>query len=152
MGLGSDADLGGEGEEVAGVVAGHVGCGADLALAPEEGVVVEGGHLVEVDGVDGEDAAFAEVDKGGDDDCSAGCEGDGAVELDGGACRFRWPTQVAPSGGGEVAVGFAAGGDVDLAVPGAEDVDGERGGGAEAEEADAFAGLGFRGRGGCGSR
>src|ERR1700679_2289937 len=59
--LGFDIDFGSELEVVAGVGAGHVGDAADLALAPEEGVVVEGGHLVEVDGVDGEDASFAKA-------------------------------------------------------------------------------------------
>jgi len=38
-------------------------------------------------------------------------------------------------------MGFAAGGDVDVAVPVAEDFDGLAGGGAEAEEADALAWL-----------
>ena len=59
-----------------------------------------------------------------------------------GGLSFSVPTQVAPSGAACVAVGFAAGGDVDLAVPVAEDLDGLRGGGSEAEEADALAGLG----------
>ncbi len=81
--LGLDADFAGELEEVACVLAGHVGDAADLALAPEERVVVECGHLVEVDGVDGDDAAFAKAGERADDDGSAGSEGDGAVELDG---------------------------------------------------------------------
>ncbi len=40
-----DADLGGEREEVACVGARHVGDGSDLALAPEESVVVECWYL-----------------------------------------------------------------------------------------------------------
>ena len=86
--LGLDSDLGGELEEVAGILAGHVGYAADLALAPEELVVVEGGHLVEVDGVDGDDAAFSQAGEGADDDDAAGGEGDGAVEVDGGLVVF----------------------------------------------------------------
>ena len=138
---GFDADLGGDGEEVAGVVAGHVGDAADLALAPEELVVVELRHAVEVDGVDGDDAAFAQAGERADDHVSGGSEGDGAVERDGravvlGADPFRSELFGLP------AVLLAAGGDVDLAVPVAENFDGERGGGSEAEEADALAGLG----------
>src|SRR5260370_2122139 len=46
-----DADFAGQFQEVAGILAGHVGYAADPALAPEELVVVEDGHAVEVDGV-----------------------------------------------------------------------------------------------------
>ena len=135
-----DLQFGGELEEVAGVLAGHVGDAANLALAPEEGVVVEGGHLVEVDGVDGDDAAFAQAGKRVDDDSARGGEGDGAVERDGRASVFvADPGGAGGAGGG--AVRFAAGDDVDLAIPGLQDGDGERGGAAEAEEADAVAGL-----------
>ena len=123
MDLGFDIDFGGELEVVAGVVAGHVGYAADLALAPEEGVVVEGGHLVEVDGVDGDDASFAEAGEGGEDDGSAGGEGDGAVELDGWLVVFG-ADPFCPGGGCLVAVGLAAGGDEDVAVPVTEDGDG----------------------------
>jgi hypothetical protein len=81
--LGLDADFAGELEEVEGVLAGRVGDAADLPFAPEERVIVEGGHMVEVDGVDGDDAAFAEAGEGADDDGAAWGEGDGAVKLDG---------------------------------------------------------------------
>ncbi|WP_433970147.1 hypothetical protein [Tunturiibacter gelidiferens] len=123
-----------------GILASHVGDAADLAFAPEELVVVEGGHLVEVDGVDGDDAAFAEAGKCADDDSTAGREGDGAVERDGRLVVFGADPLCARSSRLR-AVGFAAGGDVDLAVPAAQDADGKRGGGAEAEETDALSGL-----------
>ena len=77
------------------------------------------------------------------DDGSAGREGDGAVELNGGLVVFG----ADPFGsgcGGLIAMGLAAGGDEDVAVPVAEDGDGLAGGGSEAEEADAFAGLSAR--------
>jgi hypothetical protein len=141
--LGLDADFGGELEEVGGVLTGHVGDAADLAFAPEEFVVVEGGHLVEVDGVDGDDASFAETREGAEDDRSAGGEGDGAVELDGRLVVFGADPS-GSEGGGLLTMVFAAGGDVDLAVPVTEDFDGLTGGGSEAEEADMFAGLGSR--------
>ena len=54
-----------------------------MPLAPEERIVVELGNTVEVDGVDGDDAAFAQGCEGGEDDVSAGREGDGGVERDG---------------------------------------------------------------------
>src|SRR5258707_3212540 len=103
-------------EVVAGVLAGHVGYAANLAFAPKEFVVVEGGHLVEVDGVDGDDAAFAKAPEGAEDDGSAGSEGDGAVELDGGLVVF-----CAYPGGAEfrglLPMGFPAGGDEDTTFP-----------------------------------
>src|ERR1035441_3785548 len=42
--LGAEFEREGDLEEVVGVLPGHVGDGADLALAPEQRVVVEGGH------------------------------------------------------------------------------------------------------------
>jgi hypothetical protein len=136
-----DADLAGELEEVASVLAGHVGDAADLTFAPEELVVVEGGHLVEVDGVDGDDAPFAEAGESAEDDGSAGGEGDGAIELDRRLVVFGADPLCAESDCA-IAMGFAASGDVDLAFPAVEDGDGEWGWGPEAEEADAFSGLG----------
>ncbi len=94
-----------------------------------------------MDGVDGDDAAFAEAGEGAEDDGSAGGEGDGAVEGNGGLGVFCADPGCS-EGFGLLAVVFAAGGDEDVAVPVAEDFDGLRGGGAEAEEADTFAGLG----------
>jgi len=140
LGLRFDAEPGCAFEIVASVLAGHVGYAADLAFAPEEGVVVEGGHLVEVDGVDGDDASFAKAGKSADDDGSAGGEGDGAVKLNRRLVVFGADPLCAELGG-LVAMVLAAGRDVDLAVPVAEDLDGLRGGGTEAEEADAVARL-----------
>src|SRR5271154_304533 len=108
--LGFDTDLAGELEEVAGVGASHVGDAANLAFAPEELVVVEGWHLVEVDGVDGDDAAFAEAGECADDDSTAGGEGDGAVEFDGRLVVFGADPFCA-EGCGLVAMGFATSGD-----------------------------------------
>ena len=138
--LGLDVDFGGELEVVGGVLAGHVGDAANLAFAPEELVVVEGGHLVEMDGVDGDDAAFAKAREGVDDDGSAGSEGDGAIELDRRLVVFG-ADPLCSEGFGLLAVIFATGGDEDLAVPVAEDGDGLAGGGSEPEEAYTFAGL-----------
>jgi hypothetical protein len=127
-------------QEVAGVGTGHVGDAADLALTPEELVVVEFGDTVEVDGVDGDHAAFAQAGKGGNDDVAAGGEGDGAVE-------FFWRTVIfcadpsCTERSGEFAVGFAARGNVNLTIPGLQDGDGEMGGGAESEESDAVSFL-----------
>ena len=64
-----------------------------------------------MDGVDGDDAAFAKAPEGAEDDGSAGGEGDGAVEGDGGLVVFC--ADPGCSGGcGLLAVVFAAGGDV----------------------------------------
>ncbi len=83
------------------------------------------------------------LERAAEDDGTAGGEGDGAVELDGRLVVFGAGPDCA-EGFGLLAVIFAAGGDEDLAVPVAEDLDGLRGGGSEAEEADALAGLGAR--------
>ncbi len=93
-----------------------------------------------MDGVDGDDAAFAKAGEGAEDDGSAGGEGDGAVEGDGGLVVFCADPGCS-EGLGLLAVVFAASGDEDFAVPVAEDFDGLRGGGSEAEEAYALAGL-----------
>jgi len=123
--VGLDADLSGELEEVGCVLAGHVGDAADLAFAPEELVIVKGGHLVEMDGVDGDDTAFAEAGECVDDDCTAGSEGDGAVKLNGRLVVLRASPDCAESGRLS-AMGLAPGGDIDFAVPMAEDGDCKR--------------------------
>ncbi len=96
-----------------------------------------------MDGVDGDDASFAQARERGEDDCSAGGKGDGAVERDGRLVVFS-ADPGCPCGGCLLAVGFAAGGDVYLTIPVAEDLNGLAGGGSEAEEADALAGLSSR--------
>jgi len=85
-----------EGKKVARVLARHVSDTAQLALAQEQAVVVEGGHLVEVNGVDGDDSALAQSGECADDHLAAGSEGDGAVELDGRLASSS-PTHLAPS-------------------------------------------------------
>ena len=140
---GRKREIAGESEEVARVLARHVGDAAQLALAPEQAVVVEGGHLVEVNGVDGDDAALAQSGERADNDLASGREGDGAVELDGRLGVFVADPRGAERGGG-LAVRFAAGDDVDLAIPRVKNANGERGGAAEAIEADALAALDAR--------
>lgn len=137
---GCDADFHGEGDEVFRVLAGHVGDAAQLALAPEERVVVKLGDVVKVDRIDGDDSTFAQGTECGDDDAADGRECDGGVEQD-----RRLVRRVTDPGcaelAGELAVLFAARGDINLAVPVVEDFDGEVGGCSEAEETDAVAGL-----------
>ncbi len=95
-----------------------------------------------MDGIDGDDAAFAERGERGDDDVAAGRKGDGAVEGDGWAFGFVADPRCAQSAG-ESPMGFATARDVDFAIPGLEDFDGEVRRGSEAEEADAISGRGF---------
>jgi hypothetical protein len=136
----TQADVARESEEVAGILAGHVGHAAQLALAPEERIVVEGGHLVEVDGVNRHHSALAQRNEGADDHRSHGCEGDGAIELD-----RRFGIHVAdPRGPGVAGCLLArrvARDDIDFAVPGTENLQGECRGAAIAEETDARAAL-----------
>ena len=96
-----------------------------------------------MDGVDGDDSAFAKAPESGEDYGSAGGEGDGAVESDGRLVVFFADPECACRSG-LLAVVFAAGGDEDLAVPVTEDLNGLACGGSEAEETDALAWLGAR--------
>ncbi len=61
------------------VGAGHVGDATDLALTPEQAVVVKFWNSVKVDGVNRDDASFPQTGECGDDNVSAGREGDGAI-------------------------------------------------------------------------
>src|SRR5258708_4957623 len=57
--LGLESNVGGDLEKIAPVGARHSGPAADLALAPQQPVVVELWDAVEMNGVDGNDAPFA---------------------------------------------------------------------------------------------
>ena len=96
-----------------------------------------------MDGVDGDDAAFAQRGERGDHHIAAGGEGDGGVEGDGRTFGVVADPGRA-HGARELLVRGAARRDVDLAIPGFEHFDGEVRGGAKAEEADAVAGGNFR--------
>ncbi len=55
-----DADIGCDAKVVLCVLPGHVGDAANLALHPEQRVVVERGHLIEVDRIDRDNAALVQ--------------------------------------------------------------------------------------------
>src|ERR1019366_1262650 len=114
-----------QGQKVAGILSRHVGYTAKLTLAPEQFVVVEGRHLIHVNGIYGDNSPFAESGESADDHLPAGCEGDGAIKLGGGLCIF-----VADPGGAErlsgLAVRFAASDYIDIATPGLEDANCKR--------------------------
>jgi len=97
-----------QGDEIARILPRHVGHAAHLALAPKQLVVVEGRHLVQMNGVDGYHSTLAQSGESADDDLSAGSEGDGAIEFGG-----RLGVFVAHPGGAErlsgLAVSLAAG-------------------------------------------
>ena len=93
---GGKLEIAGEGEEIARILARHVGDAAHLALAPEQAVVVEGGHLVEMNGVDGDDAALAQGGERADDDLAAGAKVMARSSSTGGLASSS-PTHVAPS-------------------------------------------------------
>lgn len=56
----TEIELVSDGEEVARILSGHVSNAADLALAPKMLVIVEGWHLIEVNGVDRDHSTFAQ--------------------------------------------------------------------------------------------
>src|ERR1019366_9030991 len=86
--LGMKLDLGGNLEKVASVGAGHVRNTANLALAPKQMVVVKLGNMIEMNRVNGDDSSLAQTCEGSDYNISAGCKGDGAVDLDWRLVRF----------------------------------------------------------------
>src|SRR5271157_2503796 len=75
------SNLRGQREKVAGVGAGHVGHAAQLAFAPQQAVVIELRHAVQVNCVDGDHTALSQAAQRGDHDVSARGECDGAVEF-----------------------------------------------------------------------
>jgi hypothetical protein len=66
-------------EKVARILPGHIGYTADLSLAPEQRIVVEGRHVIEMDGVDGDHATLPQTRKRADNYFSAGRECDCSV-------------------------------------------------------------------------
>jgi hypothetical protein len=129
-------DVSGDFEKIAGIGSSHVGNAAYLALAPQETVIVEFRNPVEMDGVDGNDASFSQARERGDDDFSAGRESHGTVKLHGWpfgftahplrAQRFR-----------QLAMRRAAGRDIYVAVPRAQNCDPQMGGCTKAEQPNA---------------
>src|SRR5664279_1788533 len=73
--LGMKLDLGGNLEEVARVGAGHIRNAANLALAPQQMVVVELGNAIEMNRVNGDDSSLAQTCQGSYHHVSAGREG-----------------------------------------------------------------------------
>lgn len=137
--LSADGDGGGEREEVDGVPAGVVGDADDAAL-PVEGVVRERGDRRHVDGVDGERAAAVEMGEGLGDEFAGRGEGHGGVERDAGVVGRLARPHCAELDREALAV-LLARECIDLAAPMAGDLDGEMGGGTEADETETAAAL-----------
>src|SRR6267378_3494686 len=75
-GPGTQIDFAGKLKKITGIGARHVRDTAQLALAPEKAIIVEFRNAVEMDRVDGDNAAFAQAGQGGYHYISAGREGD----------------------------------------------------------------------------
>src|SRR5271157_2118518 len=115
-------DLGRKLQEIAGVRAGHVGDTANLALAPEQAVVIELRNAIEVNGVDGDHTAFSQTGERSHHHISAGREGDGAIQFG------RWLVSFGayPFGSqrlGQAAMRGSSRGDIDVALPRVKDLD-----------------------------
>src|SRR5215472_13843745 len=67
-------------EEIASVGSGHIRNAAQLALSPEQPVIIKLRHAIEVNCVDGDHAPLAEAGERGNDNISTGRKGDSAVE------------------------------------------------------------------------
>ncbi len=125
-------------EKVAPILPGHVGHTADLPLAPEQRVVVEGRHMIEMDGVDGDHATLPQTRKGADYYFSAGRECDCTVER-----HWRLFIFFADPGRAKrsrhFSVGFAPGYDVNFAFPRLQNCDRQTCGAAKTKESDSLA-------------
>jgi len=120
-----------------------VGDAADLALAPEQFVVIESRHLVEMDRVDRDHPALAQSRERRDHDLAGRREGDDAVQFLG---RFfiLMANPFRAQRFGKFAIGAATGDDVDIALPGLQDRNRETGGTAKAVETHSLARLDAR--------
>jgi hypothetical protein len=135
-----EADLGGEVQKVTGVAASHIGDAAKLAFAPQQAVVVELRHAIEMDGIDGYHSSFAQACQGGNDDISRRGKCDGTIKFNGRLFGLG-SNPGGAKGFGELAMGFSASRDVNFAFPSLQYGDHEVSGGAETKESDAFASL-----------
>ena len=79
----AQVDFGGDPQEVVCVGAGHIRDAANLALAPQQAVVIEFGDAVQVNRVDGDDAAFSQAGERTDHHVAGWGKRDGAIKLDG---------------------------------------------------------------------
>lgn len=139
--LGLEADLGGDAEEFAAVSVGDVGGALEGAFGPEEvGVVHRGDGGFFADGIDDEFAALLEVSQDEGDGLANGGKIDHFVHSLGRGI-FGVSGPVGAEAEGLLLMGFIAAEGEDFAVGelGFEDLDGQVGGGAEAEEADGLA-------------
>jgi hypothetical protein len=73
------------------VLAGHIGDAPYLPLAPQELVVVEGRHLVEMNGVDRHHSTLPKTGKRIDDDLAAGANVIALSNATGGRSSSRQP-------------------------------------------------------------
>ena len=79
--LGLQTNLGGDLQEIARILARHVCHAAHLPFAPQQSVLIELRNAIQMDGVNGHNAAFAQTGQRGDHDISAGSEGNRTIQL-----------------------------------------------------------------------
>src|SRR5215831_12877206 len=117
---------------------GHVGDAPDLTLPPQQAIVVELGHAVEMNGIDGDHASLSQAGQRREHDLSTRSESDRAVQ-----CGRRAIVLGAhPSGahrGCQLPMRSASGGHKDLAVPGAQHRKGQVRGRSKAEQTHSLA-------------
>src|SRR5208282_6412905 len=136
----AEIDIAGQCDEVARILPCHICNTAQLALAPQQFVVVECGHFVQVNGVDCNHSALAQGCQCTHYYLPARCESDGAIEHNRRFCIFvSNPCSAAALSG--FAMTFAACEHIHLAVPGLQDTDGQRSGTPEAVKSHALSPL-----------
>src|SRR5580700_1509087 len=132
--------VGGSFEKVSRVGSSHVCDAADLALAPQQPVVIEFGDTVEMDRVDRDDASFSQAGERRDHDVSAGRKRHSAIEFDRRLVGFTAHPGCSQTGS-QLTMGSATRRDVDLAAPGMQNRNRQMRRCAKSEQSNAVARL-----------
>ena len=133
----TDAEVMSNLEKVACILPGHIGNAADLPLTPEQSVVVEGRHMIEMNGVDGNHATLPQTRKGADYHFSAGRECDRTVEHHGRLFIF-FANPCCAKRSRKFPMRFTSGYDINLAFPRLQNGDRQAGGTAKPKESDSL--------------
>src|SRR6266446_6010206 len=127
-------------EEISSVSTSHVRDTPKLALAPEQAIIVKLGDSVQVNCVDGNRSSLPQAGQGCYYDVATRSESDRAVELLGRPVSLT-PHPSGPKRSRQLAMTRSSGGDIHLAIPGAQNRYCQMGRSAEPEQPDTIAAL-----------
>src|SRR6185437_7082407 len=119
-------------QELAGVRSSHIGNTADLTFSPQKFVIVKRGHLIQMDGVDGNHTAFSQASERRDHDLTAGSKRNRSIEFHWRLFIFR-SHPFSSKRSCQLAMRCAASRYIYFAVPRMQDGDGQVCGSSESE-------------------